>query len=259
MAESHRKTLRDALTRLPELSENELQHSTVNDYWREQFLLMGSHSEDNLDAVQRIEYGWQIPANDPVDRRGHPAFSFKLTGTDVDLSSITNFLEEEKPPTSLMAKYPELKQEDWAATFRFLTNVLGSFSKFPPSISSQDEIPEQPNPNLLTQLAGERLNAVMFIEDYVELSFNGPTLQALTPITYVLFELSLNPRQPGWRDALCSVIGQAIVRVEMGEDLSILFANGAKFCISLRPADLRGPEAIIFQTGKDTIPNFLVI
>jgi hypothetical protein len=115
------------------------------------------------------------------------------------------------------------------------------------------------NQNLLFQLVGESLNAVTFIEDYVELSFNGPKLQALTLIRFIGEGLSLNPQQPGWRDGLCSLIGQTVSNVKMGDDFEIRFSSGGTIYISLRAEDHRGPEAMIFLTGKSDIPNVLIV
>jgi hypothetical protein len=67
-------------------------------------------------------------------------------------------------------------------------------------------------------LVGEQLNTVAFVMDYVEFSFNGPVLRALTGPIVQTGELRLRFPEPGSRDALCSLIGSEVVAVTITED-----------------------------------------
>jgi hypothetical protein len=59
--------------------------------------------------------------------------------------------------------------------------------------------------------------------------------------------------QPGYRDALCERIGQAVrsACVEENEGIFIDFEDGSTLSISLRPDDYSGPEAAIFDNGPE--------
>lgn len=96
-------------------------------------------------------------------------------------------------------------------------------------------------------LQREELSAVAFVRDYVEFHFDGMILRALAnPSLLVDGEQHVFPRS-GSRDALCSLIGQVVESVSIGEQQARFeFSNGAKLCISLDEKDREGPEAMHF-------------
>ncbi|HAH46559.1 hypothetical protein [Gimesia sp.] len=83
-------------------------------------LLHGSHSEENIDAISRIEFASQ--KNDQITE-----FYFRLKKHHTELAEITNHLEGEPIPDYIHDAFPDLSQEDWDATFRYITLLLTLF------------------------------------------------------------------------------------------------------------------------------------
>jgi hypothetical protein len=103
----------------------------------------------------------------------------------------------------------------------------------------------------LKRLNGRQLSSVEFVQDYVQLRFDGPWLTA-----YVLPVVQLDGEQlrhdvPGFRDALCARIGRAVLQSEFrtGEGLFLHFDDLAVIRISVRDSDYTGPEALEFVDG----------
>jgi hypothetical protein len=70
-------------------------------------------------------------------------------------------------------------------------------------------------------LAGEVINSVCFVEDYVEIHFNGPILRCLAnPVLKLRGETFVFPA-PGSRDALCSIIGFQVAELELQDEIAI--------------------------------------
>jgi len=98
---------------------------------------------------------------------------------------------------------------------------------------------------MFDELLGEPLSAVTFVEDYLQLWFDGPGLNVLNPITVTTPSATVTSWQPGFRDALCNQITKIVAGVEQrpGESLTIAFEDGSSLSISLSPEDYTGPEA----------------
>jgi len=100
----------------------------------------------------------------------------------------------------------------------------------------------------LGKLVGHELSSVTFVRDYVQLAFDGPSMNAYTTPTVTRGSESLTLGQPGYRDVLCRQIGCRVERTEVGDQrASVVFENGAAVSISLRGEDYRGPEALRFS------------
>ena len=104
-------------------------------------------------------------------------------------------------------------------------------------------------------LIGEQLSAVTFVQDYLQLHFDGPCLTGyLFPVVRVAgdgFQLG----ESGYRDALCRLIGEAIENVVMQPDqeFCLVFVTGSSITFSLKEEDRNGPEAIMIQdANKET-------
>lgn len=108
--------------------------------------------------------------------------------------------------------------------------------------------------SILHRLENEQLSAVTFIQDYVQLHFDGPCLTAYVWPHILTENGSIPPRVPGYRDALCGFIGSIVVRAfeELGSRLVIQFVEGRTLEISIKESDKEGPEAAMFQdeSGK---------
>jgi hypothetical protein len=109
----------------------------------------------------------------------------------------------------------------------------------------------------ISAIDGEELSSVTFVQDYVQLDFNGPGFTLFQwPEVFVAEGLQLGEGSyahgdPGYRDALCLQIGQSVetTSVEEGVALEIAFENGTIFRCSLREEDFDGPEAGQFISG----------
>jgi hypothetical protein len=97
-------------------------------------------------------------------------------------------------------------------------------------------------------LAGEVLSAVCFVHDYIEFDFDGPVLRALTPVTVTVAGQRWTSPQPGYRDALCSIIGATVSTVELQEgiEIAVRFGTEAELRISLREGASPSGEAAHF-------------
>jgi hypothetical protein len=97
----------------------------------------------------------------------------------------------------------------------------------------------------LKDLHDRQLGAVVFVQDYLQLQFDGTTLTVTTwPIVYSDGEFKYGDAR--YRDALCDCIAQ-VVRVAdviAGDRLQIVFGDGSKLMISLKDADRVDPEAV---------------
>ena len=100
----------------------------------------------------------------------------------------------------------------------------------------------------LSELIGRQLTAVVFIHDYLQFTFDGPCLTAISVPTVQLEDLVLARGQQGYCDALCAQIGVTVCKIGMdGQLLEIGFSNGAILRFSLADSDYTGPEAINYQ------------
>jgi hypothetical protein len=107
----------------------------------------------------------------------------------------------------------------------------------------------------LIALVAKRLSAVTFVQDYIQLQFDGPVINAYTlPSTYVGASI-VSESDSGYRDALCSRIGATVVAAyaEPGDRLQIDFDDGSTISISLKPEHRIVAEAAVYsdaQTGE---------
>jgi hypothetical protein len=98
-------------------------------------------------------------------------------------------------------------------------------------------------------LVGGQLSAVAFVQDYVELHFDGPVIRALTNPVIHLNGAQLRFPAAGSRDALCQFIGRLVAKVELAESVSLTchFQGGGSIIVPLDPDSYRGAEAMHFQ------------
>ena len=97
----------------------------------------------------------------------------------------------------------------------------------------------------ISAIEGEELEAVEFVEDYLQLRFEGPLLTFYEWPSVLLEEFSISFGEPGYRDALCALIGEEVEQalLEDGSSLTVKLANGAVVALSLRVYYMLGREA----------------
>jgi len=90
--------------------------------------------------------------------------------------------------------------------------------------------------DLFKTIISEQLSSVEFVQDYLQLRFDGNTLTCydwpIVVVNSIVYELSMD----GYRDALCKFISHKIENVILIEDnyLEILFKNGNQIILSLK-------------------------
>jgi hypothetical protein len=111
-------------------------------------------------------------------------------------------------------------------------------------------IPNQTELRLLNEIVGQELSSVEFVQDYVQLRFNGAVLTAYTQPTVKEGQRVLQWGEPGYRDHLCEQIGQRVksVAINGGRAVTVNFGNDVSVQISLEDDDYRGAEAVMFTT-----------
>ncbi|CAN5457473.1 hypothetical protein BH09VER1_BH09VER1_55440 [soil metagenome] len=98
---------------------------------------------------------------------------------------------------------------------------------------------------LFGELSGKQLSAVVFVQDYLQLQFDGPTINVTNPLTVKSATGRITSWQSGFRDLLCSQITKIVAAVEhLPKDaLIICFSDDSFISVSLRAEDYSSPEA----------------
>ena len=112
----------------------------------------------------------------------------------------------------------------------------------------------------LEAIVGQELSAVEFVQDYVQLRFDGPLVSFYEWPDVFREEGSYAFGEPEYRNILCAVIGESVAAasVEEGEAIEIEFENGVTVRASLRVEDISGPEggSVSYADGTGEILNF---
>lgn len=111
----------------------------------------------------------------------------------------------------------------------------------------------------LTTLHNEQLTAVEFVEVFLQLRFTDALLTLYVwPDVADADGISVAFGEPGYRDALCSVIGESVTIAELneGRSLTIEFENGTVLALSLREEDLPTQEAGSFLAANGETTEF---
>jgi hypothetical protein len=105
----------------------------------------------------------------------------------------------------------------------------------------------------ISAIEGEELKAVEFVEDYLQLRFGNPLLKLYDWPHVLLTDSSVAFGEPEYRNALCSQIGETVEKAMLEENdaLTIEFANGIVFALSLREEDVDSPESGSYSATGD--------
>jgi len=106
--------------------------------------------------------------------------------------------------------------------------------------------------SVLTNLVGEQLSSVTFVQDYVQLSFDGPCLTLFTWPVVIISERAISKHEQNYKDALCAQIGIQIASTILNPSdcLTILFSNSIILQVSLKDEDYVAAEAVMFQSDQ---------
>jgi len=104
----------------------------------------------------------------------------------------------------------------------------------------------------LTAITDGELSAITFVRDYIQLHFDGPTINAYTLPTVVVGGSVFSHADPGYRDALCARIGATVraAYADPGQRLQIDFSDDSSLSISLRPEDRVVEEAAVYNDDQ---------
>jgi hypothetical protein len=99
----------------------------------------------------------------------------------------------------------------------------------------------------LAILEGTTLSSIEFVQDYVQIRFNGPCLTITAPIKVFVGQRVYTNGCAGYRDMLCERIGKRLNQgfTLLGDRLDLQFDDGSKLSISLRAEDQSGPDAAV--------------
>lgn len=106
----------------------------------------------------------------------------------------------------------------------------------------------------LEAVIGEFLSSVEFVMDYVQLRFCGSMLTAYRrPHIQIGYHTYL-PGEHGYRDALCSLIGQTVEDTEVCERLFLRISlGGASIRVPLNPDETVGQESASLWSSADRV------
>jgi len=111
----------------------------------------------------------------------------------------------------------------------------------------------------ISSLIGQELTAVEFVQDHLQLRFDGPCLTLFVWPDVFREEGSYAYGEPEFRNFLCDLISGSVTAatLEENEALEIEFENGVILRASLREEDLDVPLAGQFsETGHDLTFEF---
>lgn len=107
----------------------------------------------------------------------------------------------------------------------------------------------------LEAIVGEFLSSVEFVMDYVQLRFCGAMLTAYRRPHIQLGCRTYLPGDYGYRDALCSLIGETVEDTEVCERLflRISFGDGRSIRVPLNPDESIGQESASLWSAADRL------
>jgi hypothetical protein len=105
----------------------------------------------------------------------------------------------------------------------------------------------------ISNLIGESLKSVSFVDDFLELCFGESKFTLLAWPHVLLRDFSVAFGEPEYRNALCAQIGEEITEasLEEGAALTLELANGVVFGLSLREEDIDAPISGSYTESGD--------
>ncbi len=105
----------------------------------------------------------------------------------------------------------------------------------------------------LTNLIGEPLKSVCFVEDFLELCIGDAKFTLFAWPHVLLPDFSVAFGEPEYRNALCAQIGEEIAQasLEEGSALTLELTNGVVFGLGLREEDIDVPVSGSYTPSGD--------
>jgi hypothetical protein len=105
----------------------------------------------------------------------------------------------------------------------------------------------QPCPHVIEALTGDRLVAVHFVLDYLQLQFDDNGFTATLWPTAWRAGARVRSGEPGYRDAFCWFIGRRVTRVEEYVDVGVVVEFGDEDWIELATSDPSGEQIEVLE------------
>jgi len=107
----------------------------------------------------------------------------------------------------------------------------------------------------IANLVGKRLSAVVFVQDYLQLQFDGDMLTVLAWPSIIHGQTELRVGEAGYRDVLCERITTAVTSVEFVPEklLGIVFSDGATIVVPIDLENHEGPEVVIYTVADGRV------
>ena len=108
---------------------------------------------------------------------------------------------------------------------------------------------EQVLAELKKYLVGEQLSSVIFVQDYLQVDFDGNCFTAYVFPTLNIGGKTFSFNQEGYRDALCSLIAKKVNDLDVVDDkyFKIIFDSAGDFLIFNLDPDSTPYEKLIFK------------
>jgi hypothetical protein len=105
----------------------------------------------------------------------------------------------------------------------------------------------------IMMLKAKEVTSVEFVHDYIQFHFNSAVLSMYTMPSVITAQRGyLSTVDPGYRDALCSLIGRTFQSVQLDrQQMVINFSADMSVTVSLRDEDYVGPEALVFSLDDE--------
>ena len=96
-------------------------------------------------------------------------------------------------------------------------------------------------------IVGEKLSAIVFVMDYWQLQFDGPTINVFTRLAVHSSDSVVRDGDDQFRNRICEQIAKIVTGVKLAEReaLIVTFEDQSSISISLKPEDYSGPEAAL--------------
>jgi hypothetical protein len=103
----------------------------------------------------------------------------------------------------------------------------------------------------LTIILGEQLSAVTFVQDYLQLHFDGPVLTLFVWPTIIADAGTFEQGTAGYKDQLCSMISRKVLRANAynADRLQLEFVGGLSIIVPLGAQFRTTPESAILKDG----------
>jgi hypothetical protein len=113
---------------------------------------------------------------------------------------------------------------------------------------------------LLDELKSQRLSSVEFLQDYMQLHFDGYTMTLYNPVKIIRGSGSLREEEIGFKDALCNFINRIVrdVSYAKNDKVEVVFDNGSSVVVCIADKDYSGPEALLLCSRDPKAPTLVI-